>query len=158
LLLEKKEVEYLTEKGIEAFMLEKKAEDEEFENMEQIEPENYCPYCGQTSPVGEWWTDEQQAYIKAHIENIVNQLLNEDLIRPLKRKFEGSSSELISMKFEEKELKQKEPWISPETNDMDIFELLCCNRKIKIREDWEEKVYCFFCGFPHNNNKASNKA
>jgi len=53
------------------------------------------------------------------------------------------------LKFEGKEMKLEEPWISPEENDMEIFSLPCCKRKLKIIEGWKNKVHCFFCGFPH---------
>lgn len=152
-LMEKSEIEDLSKKGMESFMLKQEPEEEIVEEIEQVEIEQYCPYCGQASAASEWWTDEQQAYIKVHIENIINQLLNKDLIRPLKRNFGRPTSGPFSIRFEGEELKQKEPWMSPETNDMDIFDLPCCKRKIKIREEWKEKVHCFFCGFPHKNEK-----
>jgi hypothetical protein len=120
---------------------------------EDQDTEFTCPYCGQSSSSNSWWTDEQNAYIKVHIENIMAKLVNENFIRPLKRNFGKSKSGLISLEFKGNEMRQKEPWISPESNDMEIFNLPCCNRKIKIEEEWKDKVYCFFCGFPHKKIK-----
>jgi len=150
-LLEKKEMEDIAKKGIESFMLNQNADSDEADLEKKDESEYYCPYCNQLSPSSDWWTDEQKNYIRIHAENIAARLINEQLIGPLKRKFSGSSSGPISFKVEADEMKMKEPWISPETNDMNIFDLPCCKRKIKIREDWQEKIHCFFCGFPHKN-------
>jgi hypothetical protein len=64
---------------------------------------------------------------------------------------------MVSIKFEGKEIEQLEPWISPEVNDMKIFDLPCCQRKIKIEESWQDTVHCFFCGFPYEyKNKKTN--
>jgi len=51
--------------------------------------------------------------------------------------------------FEANEMQQREAWISPERNDMTTFELPCCERKIKVQDNWPDTVHCFFCGFPH---------
>jgi len=150
-LLEEYEIEDITKKGIESFMLERKEEDGN--DLEEDQPkEYYCPYCGQSSPHDKWWTDEQSAYLGVYIENVMKNLINENLIRPLKRNFGRPSSGPISIRFEGKELKQEEPWISPEENDMEGFDLPCCGRELKIRESWKDKVYCYFCGFPHKKD------
>jgi hypothetical protein len=74
-------------------------------------------------------------------------LINEHFIRELNRSITGSEF----IKFEGRELPIIEPWISPEIDDMDRFELPCCKQSIKIDENWPGNVYCFFCGFPHKN-------
>jgi len=147
ILLEENELEDITKKGIESFMLEQR---EEKDNLEEEQPEEfYCPYCGQSSPHDKWWTEEQSAYLGVYIENVMKELINKNLIEPLKRSFGRHSSGPISIRFEGKELKQEEPWISPEENDMEVFNLPCCERKLKIIEEWKDKVHCYFCGFPH---------
>lgn len=148
-LLEEHEIEDITKKGIELFMLEQ--EEEKDESEEEQFKESYCPYCGQSSPYDKWWTDEQSAYLGIYIENIMKKLINENLIGPLKKRFGRPSSGPISIKFEGKELKQEETWISPEENDMDVFDLPCCSRKLKLKEEWKDKVHCHFCRFPHEN-------
>ena len=79
-----------------------------------------------------WWTREQSAYIKRYIKNCANDLINEHFIKKLERTFAGSKS----VTFKGKELPLEEPWISPETNDMEKFELPCCKQAIKIDEKW----------------------
>lgn len=153
-LLEPQEMKDLAKEGIEVFMLGEEEKGSETEKSETQEQEYYCPYCGQQSLRSEWWTNEQEAYIRVYAENIASQLINESLIKPMKRSFSGSSGP-ISIRFDGQELKMKEPWISPETNDMESFNLPCCGRKIKINEDWTKRVHCFFCGFPHNRAKPT---
>jgi len=154
-LLEENEIEDNAKKSIESFMLEEGNEKGESEN-DQAE-EYYCPYCGQTSTHDCWWTDGQAAYLKIYIENIMKDLINKNLINPLKRKFNRPTSGPISIKYEGNRLEQEQPWISPEENNMKVFDLPCCDRVLKIREEWKDKVHCFFCGFPHKYKQKLHK-
>lgn len=149
LLLKKEELADIAQKGIDSFMLEEEEDKTNSENSDVQQHEFFCPYCGQLANEGSWWTQEQLAYITIFAKNIMAKMVNEHFIRPLQRNFGRPSSGLISMQFKGKEMKEQEPWISPETDDMDIFELPCCQRKMKIEDGWEGKVHCFFCGFPH---------
>ena len=150
-LLEKEELDDFVLKGIDSFMIEQQEKDVDSGMNEYSETEFTCPYCEQCAPHDSWWTQEQHDYIRVYVENIAAKIINEKLIRPLKREFSGSRSGPISINFKGEEMKQKEPWISPEPNDLEIFNLPCCNRKLKIQEDWKKEIYCFFCGFPHKN-------
>ena len=147
ILLRKEELVDLTQKGIDSYMIDQKEEvtDEE----EEIHSEYFCPYCGQKASHDCWWTQEQLAYINVVTKNMIAKMINEQLIRPFKKTSGRTSGGLISIKFEVKDMKHQKPWISPEVNDMNIFCLPCCKRKMKIEENWTGKVYCFFCGFPH---------
>ncbi len=147
-LLEEDELTSLAQKGLNSYMLEvqEKAADS---SEGETEPDFTCPYCGQQALRGSWWTQEQLAYIGVVAQNIMAKIFNEQLIRPLKGMSREHSSGLVSLWFEGREMKQQEPWISPEANDMEVFDLPCCHRKIKIDESWTSIVYCFFCGFPH---------
>lgn len=156
-LLEKEELSDLAQKGIDSFMIEPKEEATDLDESGGSETEFICPYCGQRAPSDSWWTQEQLAYVGIFAKNIMAKLVDEHLIRPLKRTFRGSNSGLVSIRFEGKEIEQQEPWISSEVNDMEIFDFPCCQRKIKIEENWSDMVYCFFCGFPHKyKNSKTN--
>ena len=144
LLLDKKELDDL----VDSFMLEKEEDEINSEDSNVPQEEFVCPYCGQKAAASDWWTQEQLAYIRIFVKNVMANMLNEHLIRPLRRNFNRPSSGPISVRFEGKEMEEQEPWISPETDDMDVFELPCCQRKMKIDDSWKGKVYCFFCGFP----------
>lgn len=145
-LLEKEELSQFAQKGIESFMIESKEETNNSQESDSYEDEFVCPYCGQRASADSWWTQEQLSYIHIFGENIMAQIINDNLIRPLQGKFQKHDS-FIS--FQGKEMQQREPWISPELSDMKIFNLPCCERKIKIDDNWNKRVHCFFCGFPH---------
>lgn len=153
-LLTKEELSTLAQEGIDSFMIEpqEKADSDESTGGE---PEYFCPYCGQSGPQDSWWTQEQLAYINIFAKNIMASLVNEHFIRPLKRSFGQRSSGPISISFKGREMEQQEPWISPEVNDMDEFDLPCCRRKIKIEESEMDCVHCFFCGFPHKHKRQT---
>lgn len=147
-LLEEDEMTGLAQEGLDSYMLEVQ-EEAASSSEEETEPDFTCPYCGQKAPRGSWWTQEQLAYIGVVAQNIIAKIVNEQLIRPLKRMSRKHGSGLVSLRFEGREIKQQEPWISPESNDMEVFYLPCCHRKIKVDENWTSAVHCFFCGFPY---------
>ena len=154
-LLENEELTDVIQRSRDSFMLEQKGTNvEQHENMEK---EFTCPYCGQKAPETAWWTQEQAAHIKTLARNVMAEVINEQFIRSLKTKFRGSNSGPIPIRFEGKEIEQQEAWLSPEVDDMEVFELPCCNRKIKIEESWSGTIYCFFCGFPYNDKKKEQK-
>jgi len=146
------ELQTLAQQAVEAFLLETMHTEQQASSEEnQPETEFFCPYCGQQAPVSEWWTEEQLAYFCVIAENIAAELINENLIRPLKRTFRGHRTGLISMRFEGQELPRKQEWLAPEPADMTEVYLPCCERRIKVQDEWCDTVFCFFCGFPHNH-------
>ena len=148
IMIEENEKRDLAQKQIESFMLNSESIAEDREDI-KVENERVCPYCEQKAPKTSWWTKEQSEYIKRYIKNCANDLINEHFIKKLERTFAGSKS----VTFKGKELPLEEPWISPETDDMEKFELPCCKQAIKIDEKWSGEVHCFFCGFPYDKNK-----
>jgi predicted RNA-binding Zn-ribbon protein involved in translation (DUF1610 family) len=128
----------------------KSGSDKDEDDNDEIE--YYCPYCGQTAGPDKWWTKEQLNYAMIYVKNYANKLINEQLINKMK----NMSNSFI--KFEAKELEYQDPWISPEENDMEIFNLPCCNEKIKLNKDKIKAIYyCINCGFKHTldlNNKV----
>lgn len=111
----------------------------------------YCPYCGQQAAEDQWWTEEQAAYLEVVVGNIAAELLNQELIRPLKRLARHDRNSLVSLRVEADELRQQEEWVPAETDDMTSVDLPCCERAVKIEDDWAGTVHCFFCGFPHRD-------
>ncbi len=144
ILLREEELIDLSKERSESFMLETT---EDNSDVQSDADEYFCPYCGQTAKNDKWWTKEQAAYIKIHMNNIVFNLINDNFIRQLKSDVHNSKM----IKFEAKEMELTEPWISPESNDMVAFDLPCCQRKIKVDEKWSGDLFCFFCGFPHKH-------
>ncbi|MBM4466528.1 MAG: hypothetical protein FJ014_13400 [Chloroflexi bacterium] len=141
----------MIERELEAYLLQEGLEirAESADATEADADELWCPYCGQTAPRDQWWTQEQIAYIHVFGYNIMAQIVNEQFIRPMKREFSGHRSGFISIKFEGKEMEYQEPWISPESDDMTIHALPCCDLRVKVDDDWSRPIYCYRCGFPH---------
>jgi len=143
----------LIERELEAYLLQEgpevRAEGTDTAELDQEESELWCPYCGQIAPRGQWWTQEQIAYVHVFAYNIMVQIVNDELIHPMKRRFSGRQSGLVSIRFEGKEMEYQEPWISPEPDDMTIHALPCCGLRVKLDDDWLRIVYCYQCGFPH---------
>lgn len=148
-LLEENELTSLAQEGLGSYMLETHEEATDANEEEEAELAFTCPYCGQEAIRDSWWTQEQLAYVGVVAQNIIAQIVNEQLIRPLKRMSRRHSPGLVTLQFKGNEMQQQEPWMSPEVNDMKIFDLPCCHRKIKVDENWSSTVHCFFCGFPY---------
>jgi len=82
--LEKENLVDLAQKGIESFLTND--ENHSVSSDDNSDVSNYyCPYCGQHAPETHWWTKEQLKYIKIYAENIMAKLINENLIKPLKK-------------------------------------------------------------------------
>ena len=157
--LKNDELTTLAQAGIDSFMIQQDEKTSETDETSEAEIEFVCPYCGQRASRDSWWTQEQLAYIGVVGRNIAARLINENFIRPMKRKFGRSqSSGLISIRFEGKEMEQQEPWISPEVNDMQVFDLPCCERRVKVEEGYAGTVHCFFCGFPHSRAEGEARS
>jgi len=138
----------LAQKGLQNYLVDEGLV-EAPEDLEPDETQFMCPYCGQESDHDSWWTEEQARYIQVFAHNIAARIVNEQLVRPLKRQAKGRPTDLISIRIEATEMKYVEPWISPEESDMTPFELPCCNRRIKVLDEWLDVVHCYFCGFSH---------
>jgi hypothetical protein len=118
-------------------------------NDDGADRDAWCPYCGQRASLDSWWTQEQLALMRLHMENVMARLVNEHLIRPMQRRAGRSSAGPITVTVTANEMQQHEPWIAPEPNDMTAVVLPCCQREVKVDESWKASVHCFFCGFPH---------
>jgi len=146
------ELDDLASHGLESFLLDEDTDETEQDPQHVEGPQLTCPYCGQQAESDNWWTEEQLAYVRTFAENIVAEMANKQLIRPLKRRYGGRRSGIVSISFEGNELPVEDPWISPGVNDMEVFNLPCCGRQIKVDEGWSETVHCHFCGFPHSRD------
>lgn len=133
-----------TELLIEKYLDDKNDTDDN--NDTEDEKELYfCPYCGQEAEMKTFWTQAQLEYIGVYAKNLMNRLINEHFIKEMK-KLNRSSGGIL--KFEGSEIPYIEPFIAPEDNDMEVFGLKCCNKKVKVNSSANE-VFCFYCGFKH---------
>lgn len=144
----------LTDKAVASFLLEARSTTGEMSSEELREVQFFCPYCGQQAQGDEWWTDEQVAYLQVIAHNTVAEMINRNLIKPLKDSLSRRNTGSVQIRFEGHELPQKREWIPPETDDMTEVRLPCCDRLIKVQDEWPATVFCFFCGFPHRHLSA----
>ena len=150
IVLTEEELKGFAQKDLESFMIEANGESDAGQS-EPLQEERTCPYCGQKASVSSWWTQAQVDFFMDIARNMAIKEINKSFKR-LERLNRPSSP----VKFEAREIKQVEPRVLSEPNDMKVFELPCCDQRIKIKEDWSDKVYCFFCGFPHESEAESN--
>ena len=146
----KEELTDIAQKGLEDYLLQAdliEQNDDHGWNDGQEEP--FCPYCGQQSTWSDWWTDEQSEFIGVIVHNIAADIMNPHLKKMEKTMRNINQSGFVSMKMSATKMDKKEPWISPEENDLIVFPLPCCDRELKIDDDWNGTVHCHFCGFPH---------
>ena len=144
--VDEKELTDLITSGISSYLI---IEEDSEDTKEEETTELFCPYCSQESDVNEFWTEEQNAYFNIYAENILADLVNDNFIRPMKREFKKPSSGPIGITIEADEMKKKEPWISPEDDDMDVHSLSCCGKELKLLETWDKEYACIYCGFKH---------
>lgn len=137
------------QKEIENYLLQNDVIQKAEEPEEVDEIEYWCPYCGQVAKSNSWWTNEQLEYIQIFPYNYMAEIVNKQL-KEWKRQFSRAGKGLISIKMNTKEMPYKDPWISPEIDDMTIVDLACCNLRIKLEDSWSDAYYCYKCGFPYS--------
>ncbi len=88
---------------------------------------------------------------------MATEMINRELMRTMRglgRQF-GSRQSAIQFSIRASDIPRQPEWISPETNDMSVFDLPCCGQNIKIDEAWNGAVHCYFCGFPYRGGQVS---
>ncbi|WP_165076054.1 hypothetical protein [Methanogenium sp. MK-MG] len=108
------------------------------------ENEYFCPYCGQSADANEWFTTAQKDYTMNIAANAGIDLINKELTKSLKK------LDSRSFRVKTRDVPRRNELINPENDDMVFFALPCCNKQIKISEEWDGTIYCYFCGFPHD--------
>jgi len=90
-------------------------------------PVCFCPYCGESAPLDQWWTEEQAEYVRSIA---ALQLVNE-----------------LHQRFAHVGSGQAAPLPLHEPHDMSLIASPCHPAEpIKIRDEWNEAIYCIVCG------------
>ena len=106
----------------------------------------YCPYCGASAALDEWFTPEQFAYIETEVVDQAILPSLEDLAKSV-RKLNRSSGGLIkaSAHIDLPGHRQAPPVFEPD--DMRRVAFPCHPEEpIKIDETWGGPVHCLCCG------------
>ena len=109
-----------------------------------------CPYCGEQTETCDFLTQD----FKRCLERFV---YREVMLPQINSMFEGLADSIghqkngggflsieLSMEFN-RSLNPPRPISGPEPPDMKIVKLLCCNKEIKILENWNCGIYCPYC-------------
>jgi uncharacterized Zn-finger protein len=110
----------------------------------------FCPYCNQRAEASDTFTDELIAYVKRFV-------MREYVLPRVNRMFSdfadglnsgGQSGGFISIeiKADFDSTLPPRPVSGPEAPDMTQIEMLCCEKKIKIHDEWFDLEICPYCG------------
>lgn len=126
-------------------------EDPNHGESDQLPTQFMCPYCGYQSEAFNFLT----VYFHRYLERFI---LREYMLPKINSMFEdfadsiGNNRSLsggflsieLSMNFN-RSLYPPRPIAGPEPGDMKIVNLLCCNKQIKILENWNCTIFCPYC-------------
>jgi hypothetical protein len=100
----------------------------------------FCPYCGLTSDVQEFYTSEVLENLQIKANNIAIEMLNDGL-----RKIEKESKGLLKVK--EKHTLESEKTLYVKSNDFEPVTFNCCGKSTKVSYGkGTTVVYCPYCG------------
>lgn len=104
----------------------------------------FCPLCGLKDEASAFITDEVREHMEQIAMNMMNGMIN-NFTKDLEKQFRGNKT--INFKAG-KPLPQDNPkLLFDKENNMNIIELECCKRKVKIKNNnIHSKVYCPYCG------------
>lgn len=101
------------------------------------ESETTCPYCAHRSDSQQWWT-------KPHAK-----ILQEEMKRMAFDVLQGALGNIKSSKHLQV-TKGRNPVpkrnMQPEPDDMKRVAVTCCERDVKVLEQWDQAVHCAECG------------
>jgi hypothetical protein len=104
----------------------------------------FCPYCGDSSPSDQWWTDEQVEHIQALGAAEALRLV-EDALGPSTKKLNQSAGGLVRVDLELPTTTSPPPLFEPD--DMVAVEPPCHPEEpIKVAEGWDAELHCIVCG------------
>ena len=103
----------------------------------------FCPYCGEASPLDQWYTNEQVDYMQALVANKAMRMV-EDELGPAIDKVNRAGG-MVRMKLDVPDGNPPPPLF--EENDLIAVEPPCHpNEPLKVVEDWGDLIHCLICG------------
>ena len=120
------------------------------EDRDEVKSYFICPYCGEQSEASDFLTQDFNRYLERYVycEVILPRIngMFEDLADSIGYQKSGGGflSIELSMEFN-RSLNPPRPISGPEPPDMKIVDLFCCNKEIKILDNWNCGIYCPYC-------------
>lgn len=110
-----------------------------------------CPYCRHSAEVSEMHTEETIEYLKMFAYRDYAMPMIDRMLSDFADSFggRGGGGGLISfsISFEHKCPPTPPcPIHGPEPADMKIINFLCCGKKLKVADRWDDVSVCIFCG------------
>lgn len=108
-----------------------------------LEPEVYfCPYCGEPSRHGTWFTPVQLEYLQA----VAASALHQETAKQLKHSLGSLRSRFLQVEVTSAEAPDAPaPLLEP--NDMAMVAPPCHPfEPLKVHEDWSDPLACLMCG------------
>ena len=110
----------------------------------------YCPYCGEPSPLDQWFTNEQVDYLQSLVMGEALNLVERELgpaVDQLNR-----SGGMINARLDVPRDNPPAPLFEPD--DMLAVAPPCHPYEpIKVLEDWDAPLHCLICGEPFTVEK-----
>lgn len=119
--------------------------------QEDIPDELRCPYCRHVAEASEMHTEETFEYLKMFAYRDYAMPMIDRMLSDLADSFgsRGGGGGLISFSVSFKHERSPvppRPIHGPEPADMKIIEFLCCGKKIKVADSWDDVTLCTYCG------------
>lgn len=110
-----------------------------------------CPYCRHSAEASEMHTEETIEYLKMfayrdYAMPMIDRMLS-DFADSFGSRGGGGGFISFSVSFEHKRPPTPpRPIHGPEPADMKIINFLCCGKKLKVADRWDDVSACIFCG------------
>jgi Zn ribbon nucleic-acid-binding protein len=103
----------------------------------------FCPYCGYSAPIDQWWTSDQVEYIEQIGLGEATRAVG-DMFEDLERQTRSNS--MIQFKATSGDAPEP-PDMMHEPSDMMVVESPCHPwEPIKAGDDWDDPLHCLICG------------
>jgi|SRR5690625_284079 len=103
--------------------------------------ELFCPYCGLVKESNSFLPEEVIKYAQALAMNYVKQQINKTF-KKTSRQVRGKG-----IRFDFKKLKEEQPEQLIEDDKLELIELHCCDKSIKVYEEQTlDTIFCPYCG------------
>lgn len=104
----------------------------------------HCPYCGARADADSWWTEEQRLFLTKKAAALGEEIRFEQL-----RHVERTLSSNPYLTFLPVAPTPFRYTVRPEPDDMRVIPLVCCGEDVKVRDSWNGRIHCPFCGVQH---------
>lgn len=121
-------------------------EDDSENLLDREDKKLFCPYCQDAADISDTLAEELSDYLK---RLIYREYILPQFNKAFSQISSGSkrSKGLFSIEIStSRSLLPQRPIHGPEQPDMKIIRMLCCDRSVKVSEEWNGTSICTYCG------------